>query len=156
MVMDKAQTHTTIKTVTSPSKTTPMTKWTQQSSKKKTGLITLQEAPKKPLIRWMIRRFDVGSRQKRMKWRMTLRIASLPNERWMVKVAEWNPELSSRYKTVTAIGRPRRKCEDDVSEILRDRKLYGKRKQIMDQSSKRPWKMDSTCFRPHDDCRGKI
>ena len=34
---------------------------------------------------------------KRMKWRMALRIASLPNERWMVKAPEWNPELISRY-----------------------------------------------------------
>ena len=36
---------------------------------------------------------------KRMKWRLALRIASLPCERWIVKDAEWNPELSSRYKT---------------------------------------------------------
>ena len=46
---------------------------------------------------------------KRMKWRLTLRIASLPGERWIVKVAEWNPELSSKYKTYRAIGRPRRR-----------------------------------------------
>ena len=30
---------------------------------------------------------------------MALRIASLPKERWMVKAAEWNPELSSKYRT---------------------------------------------------------
>ena len=36
---------------------------------------------------------------KRMKWRMALRIASPPNERKIVKAAEWNPELSSRYIT---------------------------------------------------------
>ena len=54
-----------------------------------------------------------------MKWRMALRIASLPNERWMVKAAEWNPELSSRYKTYRAIGRPRRRWEDDINEFLK-------------------------------------
>ena len=56
---------------------------------------------------------------KRMKWRMALRISSLPNERWMVKAAEWNPELSSRYKTYRAIGRPRRRWEDDINEFLK-------------------------------------
>ena len=52
-----------------------------------------------------------------MKWRLAMRIASLPSERWMVKVAEWNPELSSRYKTYRAIGRPRRRWEDDINEF---------------------------------------
>ena len=28
---------------------------------------------------------------KRMKWRLALRIASLPGERWIVKAAKWNP-----------------------------------------------------------------
>ena len=55
---------------------------------------------------------------KRMKWRMALRIASLPNKRWMVK-AEWKPELSSKYKTKRAIGRPRRRWEDDINEFLK-------------------------------------
>ena len=32
---------------------------------------------------------------KRMKWRLALRIASLPSERWIVKAAEWNLVLSS-------------------------------------------------------------
>ena len=54
----------------------------------------------------------------RMKWRLALRIASLPDERWRVKAAEWNPELSSRYKTYRAIGRPRRR-EDDINEFLK-------------------------------------
>ena len=56
---------------------------------------------------------------KRMKWRMALRIASLPNERWMVTAAERNPELSSRYKTYRSIGRPRRRWEDDINEFLK-------------------------------------
>ena len=36
---------------------------------------------------------------RRMKWRMATRIASLPEERWIVKAAEWNPELSTKYRT---------------------------------------------------------
>ena len=55
----------------------------------------------------------------RMKWRLALRIASIPSERWSVKAAEWNPELSSKYRTNRAIGRPRRRWEDDVNEFLK-------------------------------------
>ena len=54
---------------------------------------------------------------KRMKWRLAFRIGSLPGERWIVKAAEWKPELSSRYKTYRAIGRPR--WEDDINEFLK-------------------------------------
>ena len=32
---------------------------------------------------------------RRMKWRLALRIATTPSEKWFVKAAEWNPELSS-------------------------------------------------------------
>ena len=44
---------------------------------------------------------------------------SLPNERWMVKVAEWIPELNSRYKASRAIERPRTRCEDNINEFLK-------------------------------------
>ena len=47
--------------------------------------------------------------QKRMKWRLALRIESLPIERWIVKAAQRNTELTSRYKTCRAMGRPRRR-----------------------------------------------
>ena len=67
-----------------------------------------------------MRRFDAGTRHtKRMKWRLTLRIATTPNERWLVKAADWNPELSSKYRTKRAIGRPRRRWEDDINEFLK-------------------------------------
>ena len=56
---------------------------------------------------------------KRMKWRLASRIACPPSERWIVKVAEWNPELSSRYKNYRATGRPRRRWEDDINEFLK-------------------------------------
>ena len=57
--------------------------------------------------------------RKRMKWRLALRIASPPSERWIVKAAEWNPELSSRNKIYRTIGRPRRRWEDDINEFLK-------------------------------------
>ena len=43
-----------------------------------------------------------------MKWKLALRIATSPSERWLKKAADWNPELSTRYKTNRAIGRPRK------------------------------------------------
>ena len=43
-----------------------------------------------------------------MKWKLALGIATSSSERWLKKAAEWNPDLSSRYKTNRAIGRPRK------------------------------------------------
>ena len=36
-----------------------------------------------------------------------------------MKAAEWNPELSSKYETFRAIGRPRRRWEDEINEFLK-------------------------------------
>ena len=41
---------------------------------------------------------------KKMKWKLALRIATSPCERWLKKAAEWNPGLSSRYK-IKRMGR---------------------------------------------------
>ena len=57
--------------------------------------------------------------QKKMKWKLALRIATSPSDRWLRKIAEWNPELSSRYRTNRAIGRPRKRWEDDTNEFLK-------------------------------------
>ena len=54
-----------------------------------------------------------------MKWKLALRIATSPSERWLKKAAEWNPDLSSRYRTNRAIGRPRKRWEDDINEFLK-------------------------------------
>ena len=54
-----------------------------------------------------------------MKWRLALRRATSPSERWLMKAAEWNPELSSKYKTNRAIVRPRKRWEDDINEFLK-------------------------------------
>ena len=37
--------------------------------------------------------------QRKMKWRLAMRIATSQKERWLIKAAEWNPELSSKYRT---------------------------------------------------------
>ena len=73
-----------------------------------------------------------------------MRIASLPNERW-VKVAEWNPEVSTKYQTYRAVGRPKKRWEDEVNELLKPEETEGttgndmkEEKQHMDQSGKRP------------------
>ena len=46
-------------------------------------------------------------------------MASAPSERWSIKAAEWNPELSSKYKTNISIGRPRKRWEDGINEFLK-------------------------------------
>ena len=57
---------------------------------------------------------------KKMKWKLALRIATSPSERWLLKkAAEWSPELSSRYRTNRTIGRPRKRWEDDINEFLK-------------------------------------
>lgn len=56
---------------------------------------------------------------RKMKWKLALRIATSPSERWLKKAAEWNPELSSRYRTNRAIGRPKKRWEDDINDFLK-------------------------------------
>ena len=50
----------------------------------------------------------------KMKWKLAQRIATSPSDRWLRKAADWNPELSTRYRTNRAIGRPRKRWEDDM------------------------------------------
>ena len=54
-----------------------------------------------------------------MKWKLALRIATSPSERWIKKAAEWNPDLSSRYRTNRAIGRPRKRWKDAINDFLK-------------------------------------
>ena len=56
---------------------------------------------------------------KKKKLKLALRIATSPSERWLKKAAEWNPDLSSRYRTNRAIGRPRKRWEDDINDFLK-------------------------------------
>ena len=55
----------------------------------------------------------------KMKWKLELRIATSPSDRWLRKAAEWNPELSTSYRINRAIGRPRKRWEDDINEFLK-------------------------------------
>ena len=57
--------------------------------------------------------------EQKMKWKLSLRIDTSPSDRWLRKAADWNPELSTRYRTNRAIGRPRKRWEDDINEILK-------------------------------------
>ena len=59
------------------------------------------------------------NRTQKMKWKLVLRIATSLSERWLKKAAEWNPDLSSRYRTNRAIGRPRKRWEDDINDFLK-------------------------------------
>ena len=71
---------------------------------------------------------------RKMKWKLALRIATSPSERWIKKAAEWNPELSSRYRTNRAIGRPRKRWEDDINDSSNK---FMKKKKKMNQSKER-------------------
>ena len=53
----------------------------------------------------------------KMKWKLALRIATSPSDRWLRKAADWNPDLSTRYWINRAIGRPRKRWEDDINEL---------------------------------------
>ena len=55
----------------------------------------------------------------KMKWRLAMRIATSPSERWLLKAAGWNPEFSSKYRTNRSSGRPRKRWEDDINEFLK-------------------------------------
>ena len=73
-----------------------------------------------------------------------------------MKAAERNPELSSKCRT-RAIGGPRKRWEDDINEFLKlvedetenSTESSSQIQQNMDQSSKRPWKMDFTRRKLH-------
>ena len=51
------------------------------------------------------------------KWKLALRIATSPSDRWLRKAADCNPDLSTRYWINRAIGRPRKRWEDDINEL---------------------------------------
>ena len=56
---------------------------------------------------------------RRMKWRLAMRKASLSKEQWVTKAAEWNPGLSSKIKSNRAVGRPKKRWEDEINEFLK-------------------------------------
>ena len=56
---------------------------------------------------------------RRLKWRMAMRLASLPHERWTNKIIEWNPSLDNKIRTNRSVGRPRKRWEDDINVFLK-------------------------------------
>ena len=54
-----------------------------------------------------------------MKWRLAIRIASLPDERWRKKVAKWKPGLSTKYQANSPVGRAKKRWEDEINEFLK-------------------------------------
>ena len=55
---------------------------------------------------------------RRMKWRLAVKIAPLPKERWVRKAAEWNLGLSIKIKTCRAVERPKKRWEDELHDVL--------------------------------------
>ena len=55
---------------------------------------------------------------------ISTRIATSPSERWVKKAAEWNPELSSKYRTSRMIGRPKKRWEDDINDFLKNNNMW--------------------------------
>ena len=98
---------------------------------------------------------------RKMKWKLTLRIATSSSERWLKKAAEWNPELSSRYRTNRAIGRPKKRWEDDINDFLKQNinekeneepiERKSQKQQHLDKHCQRPERMDSTGRKIHNE-----
>ena len=83
------------------------------------GQTTLKRSTNEALEKMGNEKIRCGNKTKKMKWRLAMRIATSPSERWLIKVVELNPELSSKYRTNRAIGRPRKRWEADINEFLK-------------------------------------
>ena len=56
---------------------------------------------------------------RRMNWRLAVRIASLPDERWAKNAAEWNSGLSIKHQTYRPVERPKKRWEDEINNFLK-------------------------------------
>ena len=59
-----------------------------------------------------------------------MKIASVPEERWIAKAAGWNPELSMKYKTDRAAGRPRKRWEGEINDFLSSHRTENGQKKL--------------------------
>ena len=48
-----------------------------------------------------------------------MRISSLLQARWTSKIIDWNPGPDNKIRTNRAVGRPRKRWEDDINEFSR-------------------------------------
>ena len=61
-----------------------------------------------------------------MKWKLALRIATSPSERWLKKAAEWNPDLSSRENLTERLAD--REKDGKMTSMISSNKYVKKRK----------------------------
>ena len=74
-----------------------------------------------------------------MKWRPALGIAPLLSERLIVKAAEWNPELSSRYKTFTEQMADQEEDAKTISTNSSSKRLKPKNSTGSDHKNNKSW-----------------
>ena len=85
-----------------------------------------------------------------MKWKLALRIANSPSERWLKKAAEWSPDLSSRFQTNRAIGRPRK--DGKMTSMISSNKYVKKRKmKTQSREAIKPTRIGSTLPKTGED-----
>ena len=100
MGMDKSS-DTTIKTATSPSKNDTDDEMDTTEIEEENWIDYMKRSTEEAIDKMDDAKIRCWIKtHKRMKWKMTLRNASLPNGRWMVKAVELNPERSSRYQDI--------------------------------------------------------
>ena len=59
------------------------------------------------------------------------------------KGAEWNPELSSRYRTNRAIGRPKKRWEDDINDFLKQNLEEKENEEPLERKSQKQQHLDA-------------
>ena len=64
------------------------------------------------------------------------------------KAAEWNLELSSRYRTNRAIGRPKKRWEDDINDFLKQKLEEKEKKEPLESKESKQQHLDQYCQRP--------
>ena len=57
--------------------------------------------------------------QRKMKWRLAVRIASHPEERWTKEAATWNPGPRIEAKASRRVGRPKKIRKDDINQFVK-------------------------------------
>ena len=82
---------------------------------------------------------------KKMKWKLASRIATSPSERWVKKAAEWNPEMSSKYRTSRTIGRPKKRWEDDINDFLKQNHDETKIEETREKKDSKQQHVDQHC-----------
>ena len=100
---------------------------------------------------------------RRMKWRIAMRLASLPDERWVVKAAGWNPELSTKNKTYRAVEDQKENGKTRLTNSSSLKKLFGSKRQQTVKDGKQ-WKVNTqrqlpntpTGYEPNELTTGEI